>query len=274
MNRSNRPAHGRLLLLTTLLLAPACVGPVTDSPPEVLPQRPFLSTTSRTTPKDRIELEVGGEVDPGSRIDTPTYLKYGLSERTELFLGTSPYSMVDHDEQLPDGSGWGDTYVGFRHRLADRSTRSPAYGFDIQTKLPTARPRKGLGSGEMDWLISANASQSYYGHDLTAYYQLGLLGEQGDDGLDLRHTTALQTRTPLDQRFTGLGEVAIVWEPELNREELTLFFGASYTLNSWTLVDFGLRLGLTPDAPDIQLVFGLTRALGILAFPSSRDENR
>ncbi len=251
-----------------LLLAGACIGPGDSADAVVHNQRPFISSDSRTTPAQHMEIETGAQIDPGDRVDTPTFLKYGLGPRSEVFAGLSPYSMVDHDEVLPDGSGLGDSWVGLRHRLRDRDMYYPGVGFELKTKLPTAKPSKGIGTGEMDFFGSINGTQTYRGADVTGYYQLGLLGEIEAAGTDLEHTGAIQARSPFDQRLTGLGEVAFVWAPERDREELTLLLGTSYLLDSYTLFDIGLRLGLTSDAPELQLVFGLSRTLGILDFPA------
>jgi hypothetical protein len=268
----------RLLLpgLATLLLALAsCVAPadgvVDHSSVQAHNQRPFIGRDTHTTPDSFFEVEVGGAVDPGEEVDVPVLLKYGLGPRTEFFAGTVPYRSVDYNELAPDGSGWGDSLIGVRHRFRDKDMYSPAYGFQFATKLPTAKESKGLGSGEMDFLGALMAEQTYYGTDVAGFYQLGLLGETADTGLDLEHTFAAQGRRPVNANMAAFGEAAFVWQPEIDREELTAMGGVSFIIDDFTLLDVGVRFGISADAPDVQLLFGLTRTLGLLAFPQAGD---
>lgn len=260
---------GAALLLTALA---SCAGPGDLATARVHNQRPFVSRDTVTTPENVLETELGAAIDPGDRLDLPVFLKYGLGPRTELYGGLSIFSRVDSDGGLPEGSGVGDSLIGFRHRLAERTAHSPAVAFDLATKLPTGRPGKGIGTGEMDWLASIQGTQHFQENIITGYYQLGLLGEVQDSGMDLRHTGAFQGRRPLDSRFSALGELSGIWEPERDRIEGGVLLGLSYLINSHSLFDFGLRLGIGSDAPSVQIVFGLTRTLGLLDFPDNAGE--
>jgi len=253
------------------LLGAACVGPGDVGTAVVHNQRPFVSTDSKTTKASHLEVEAGAQIDPGEAVDTPVFLKYGLAERTEAFAGMSVYRMVDRDEALPDGSGFGDSWLGLRQRLRDRDMYYPGFGFELLMKLPSASESKGLGTGEIDAFGAISASQTYEGNNVTAFYRGGILGETTDAGFDAQHTFALAVRTPFEKRFTFLGEAAYVWTPEQDWEEPTLYGGISYLLDDFTLFDIGLRLG-AGDAPDFQLVFGLSRTLGLLDFAASSSE--
>jgi hypothetical protein len=268
----------RLALPLLLLLLGACnaSGPSSDS--RVHAQRPFISRDTHTTPDKLIEIELGGQIVQGHEAEVPLTLKHGLGPQTEFFTTTSPYKEIDTNDEVVDGvqqfdgSGWGDTYVGFRHRFRDKDMFSPGYGFQMQTKLPTGRPKHGLGTGELDWFGAAMANQIYYGFDTTVFYQLGLLGEFSStaakaNGTNVEHTLALQTRRELNANVTGFGEAAIVWEPERRREETTLMAGVSFQLDSLTALDLGVRVGVGDDAPSFQVLFGISRALGMLFFP-------
>jgi len=263
--RSKALPLGALLLL---LAGCRASGPAQEA--QVHPQRPFISRDTFTTAEDVIEVEAGASIWSGHEIETPLTVKYGLGPRSEFFAQTSPYKEVDLNGAAPDGAGWGDTYVGLRHRLRDRDMYSPGYGFMINTKLPTGRPKDGLGTGSTDWFGALMANQIYYGFDTTLFYQLGVLGEQQQTGApdsNHEHTFALQTRREMDAHVTAYGEFAYEWEPEIDREEATILAGASFLLDSLTAVDLGVRLGLSDDAPDFQVVFGITRAVGMLFFP-------
>lgn len=265
-----------LLLPLGLLPLGACSasGPQADA--RVHSQRPFISRDTHTTDDKVIAVELGGQIVRGHETEVPLTLKYGLGPQTEFFGTTSPYKEVDFNNVRNDGSGWGDTYVGFRHRFRDKDMLSPGYGFQMQTKLPTGRPRNGLGTGELDWFGALMANQIYYGFDTTLFYQLGLLGESSvnakdADGTNLGHTAAVQTRREMASNITAFGEVAVLWDPEapegVEETQLLVMGGASFLLDSLTALDVGVRVGIGDDAPSFQVLFGVSRALGMMFFP-------
>ena len=279
--RPHQPSLSRIrtrlgaLLPLLLLGAGSCIAPVEGevdhSSVQAHNQRPFIGRDTQTTPDSFFEIEAGAQIDPGEEVETPVLLKYGLGPRTEFFAGTSPYRMVDRNELAPDGSGWGDSLVGFRHRFRDRDMYSPAYGFQVATKLPTARKSKGLGTGEMDFLGAVMAEQTYYGADVTGFYQLGILGDPDGSGFDHEHTFSGMARRSVHPNLIGYGEASFVWQPETDTEELSAMIGGAFVIDDFTLFDVGLRLGISADAPDYQFLFGLTRTLGLLAFPEAGD---
>ena len=263
-----------LFPLALLTLLGACQSASPQGQPRVHAQRPFISQDTYTTPDQLIQLELGGALVTGHETEVPLSLRYGLGPETEFFTTTSPYKDVDRPNDEPDGSGWGDTYIGFRHRFRDKDMLSPGYGFQIQTKLPTGRPSKGLGTGDIDWFAAAMANQIYYGFDTTLFYQIGLIGETGDraGNTNHEHTIALQTRRDMDANVQAFAEAAFIWEPEIDREEPTLMAGVSILLDPLTSIDLGIRVGLDDDAESFQVLFGLSRALGLLFFPT--DDGR
>jgi len=255
----------RLLLPLVLLPLAACSasGP---KDAQVRSQRPFISSETETVGDQVVAVEAGGAVVSGREAEIPIAVRYGLGPRSEFFVQTSPYRMVDRNESEPDGSGWGDSFVGVRHRLRDADMYSPAYGFQLSTKLPSGRPSSGLGSGETDWFGALMAQQTYYGFETTGFYQLGLIGEQFEPDTNIEHTLAIQTRKPTGGPITAFGELAFIMEPEVDREETTLMGGMSIQLDHLTAVDIAIRVGLG-DAEDFQVLFGISRALGMLFFP-------
>ncbi len=256
-----------VLLLPLLLLPLAACSASGPRDTRTHAQRPFLSRDTHTTADKIVAAEVGLATVAGHEQQIPVALRYGMGTRSELYLETSPYSSVDRPEGQPDGSGWGDTTIGIRHRLRDADIFSPAYGFQMQTKLPTGRPNSGLGSGETDWFGALMATQSYYEFKTTAFYQLGILGEPDSPNSNLEHTLAVQTRKEVGPHATAFGEFVFIDENEIDRTETTLMGGLSIGLDSVTSVDLAIRVGLGDDAEDFQVLVGISRALGMLFFP-------
>jgi hypothetical protein len=261
-----------LLRATAALLASlaSCVAPadgvVDHSSVQAHNQRPFIGRDTHTTADSFFELEAGVQSDPGEEAETPMLIKFGAGPRTELYGGTSPYRKVDKNGLMPDGSGWGDTVFGVRHRFRDADMYTPAMAFQLETKLPTARESKGLGSGEMDFLGTFIAEQNYEGTDVAGSYRLGILGEADGDGMNHEHTLAVQGRRPLNQQVAGFAEASFIYQPEIDRDELAAMAGLSFIIDDFTLFNVGLRVGISHDAPDVQLLVDLTRTLGLLDF--------
>ncbi|HIG10268.1 MAG: transporter [bacterium] len=267
---STIPLHTARLGAALVLGLSACVAPATGvvdhSTVEAHAQRPFLGRDTHTVDDSFFELEVGVANDPGEIRDLPLTIKYGLGPRSEFFVGLVPYHKVDKNELAPDGTGFGDTLVGLAHRFRDHDKRSPAYAFQVATKLPTARSSKGLGTGEIDFFGAIMAEQVYYGTTVAGSYQFGVLGETDGTGFDHEHILSLQGRRPVKPQVAVFGEMSFVWQPEVDREELSAMGGLSFIVDDFTLFDVGVRIGVSADAPDFQLLFGLTRTLGLLAF--------
>ncbi len=253
----------RICTLALLLPLAACsaTGPGDAS---FRAQRPFISSETHTVPDQVIAVEAGGAVAARSTQEFPLAVRYGLGPRSEFYLQTTPYSRVEGT--IPDGEGWGDSFVGVRHRLRDADMLSPAYGFQVATKLPTGSFEDGLSSGEMDWFGALMAQQTYYGFETTGFYQLGLLGQSPGPDTEFEHTWAAQTRYNTGSPVTPFAEAAFVWQPDQDLEELTFMGGASFQLDHLTAVDLAIRVGLA-DAEDFQVLFGISRALGQLFFP-------
>ncbi len=260
------------LALPLLLLTLASCGASGPKGARVHAQRPFISRDTHTTADKVVAIEAGYATVSKHETELPVLMKYGLGPQSEFFVGTSPFYEVEHNGTAPQGSGWGDTFIGIRHRMRERDMFSPAYGFQVQTKLPTGRPKDGLGSGETDWFGALMANQMYNGFDTTAYYQLGVIGEAAKPSSNAEHTFALQTRREMGSVITGFGEIAFVTEPEADRDEGTVMGGISILLDSLTSVDLALRAGIGDDAHSFQVLFGVSRALGMIFFPV--DETR
>ncbi|MFT7486249.1 MAG: hypothetical protein ACI9F9_002104 [Candidatus Paceibacteria bacterium] len=256
-----------------LLLTLASCGASGPKGARVHAQRPFISRDTHTTEDKVLSVEGGAAVVTGHESEVPILLKYGIGPQSEFFVGTSPYYSVDHNNTQPDGSGWGDTFVGIRHRMRERDMFSPAYGFQVQTKLPTGRPKEGLGSGETDWFGALMANQMYNGFDTTLYYQLGIIGEAYKPSSNHEHTLAIQTRREVNSGTTAFGEVGFITEPEIDRNETTIMGGVSFLLDSFTSVDLAIRVGVGDDAQDFQVLFGISRALGMIFFPEDEAQS-
>lgn len=250
--------RARARLLTTLLvLLPACrVYPGSQAP--VTPQRPTFSADTRTASPGTLEQETGFTIDPGDRFFTPTTLRYGSGPATEVFLGFSPFNYVSNPT-TPSEVGFGDIVFGVRHRLRDEGPRS-AWAVQSTTKLPTASDAKGLGTGELDALFAAINSTAFGDLAVTAYYELGILGNSGS-GVDLGYSVALAGDYPLNEQFSAFAEVAATIIPEQDDTQLFTILGAAFHHSPSLSLDVSILVGVD-DAPDFGILIGVTQNIG------------
>ncbi len=248
------------VLLSLSLLTACTTTSGTGAPPT--PQRPRISHNTQTTAQGTLELEAGVEVDPSDFYDTPMLLKYGVTSQTEFVFGGSPIRHVES----PDDTGLGDVVFGVRHRLVNETADAPAIAVATQIKLPTADADEGLGSGETDVFFSIAGEKQIEDVRAVAFYRLGLLGSPVADGNDLRHDLAAVGTVALGEGLNAYGELAGIFAPEYDYDALLATFGAAFEIAPATIFDAGFRVGITDDAPDFTLVFGVTHNFGAATF--------
>ncbi len=258
------PSSGRRPPLPALLatwVACLALAACTATPRDrhVQPQRPTLSGNTRTTPTDVLELEAGVAVDPTDpeeAFDLPVLAKLGLGPRTELFGGISLWRAAEGEASL------GDSVLGVRHRLWDETLTRPATAFKLTTKLPTAQPRYGVGSGEIDFFAAGIHTRTVERYEFTGFYQLGLIGEPEAASTELELALAGAVAFDVTRRWTAFAELAGVFRPDSDLEAVFLTLGGMFRYAPWMYLDGALAIGLTSDAPEVLLLFGVTRSVG------------
>lgn len=222
-------------------------------------QRPTFSSNTATELKGNLSLEVGTEIGPSSRSAVPMTLRWGAGELTEFAVGGDVYR-----RNVGGASGIGDVQLGVRHRLREMSDDSAAMTLGWFSSLPIASKSNNLGSGELDIGFSLARDHMRGRSTITEFYQLDLLGETDGRGLDTGHLAAIAITRPLPGAIGFVGELSGGWVPERDYSAMHVLLAATYTLDSWTLVDLGLRFGFGGDAEDWAVLVGFGRSLGRL----------
>lgn len=214
------------------------------------PQRPSFSFNTATVWPRCLELEVGGSLtDSGSAV--PAFLKYGLTERTEVELSFDAIRRVD----LNGGTltSQGDLVLGMRSRLAGlRGRRS--FALAGRLKVPTARDN--AGSGEFDARIVAIASIPAGRMSVDGNLWLSTLGQA--DGSKLGQVQGIATlNLPPSGGWSPFAEVA--WQRTATQGsggivDVGLLYGASRT----AVFDAAAGLGWSEGYPDWTVTAGWT----------------
>ncbi len=273
MNFSRDPSETFLLRLLPLALllvvgcgvasaqTPTPTPPADDEPDFIVPARPTASNPAEFQRPGVLQLEYGFNGNwraPGdsSEVDTPLALRFAVSRRLLLeFDGDTPISQVAGGIR---NTGTGDTLLGAQVVLHHESKTRPGFALAYYIKLPSASAEKGLGTGRVDHnfiaLISKNISGTTV--DFNAIYLLA--GRTTDTGRASSGQAALAASRNLTKRFGVQGEVSGFTRSDAQAGAMFALGVVTYQVNRRLVFDTGVRAGLTPQAPRVGAVAGLT----------------
>jgi Putative MetA-pathway of phenol degradation len=225
---------------------------------EATPQRPMKSNTAYTVATGYLQMETGLTVIENYALDTPTLIRFGMAPRTEVSFGLSPIRGIEEDGEREFGIG--DVELAARYRFF--TSYQGAAALEGFVKLPTADEDKGLGTGVTDAGITFLASRSW-GPNLWNFNLGGeFAGVPDATSNEARWTTVLTWSRPFHERWTVLGELALQILPAADVEDITTDWGVRYRINPSFVLDAAVYVGLSDDAPDYQVLVGLTKVIG------------
>jgi hypothetical protein len=264
------------LFIFALLLAAACgaafaqttrTGTNDDEPDFIVPARPTVSNPAEFQRPGVLQLEYGFNGNwraPGgaSEQDTPLALRFAVSRRLLFELDTdSPFSQASGGTRV---TGAGDTQLGAQLVLRHEDAHGPGVALAYYVKLPTASASEGLGTGRVDHSVLALFSKKLgeTTFDFNAVYLLA--GRTTDAGRASSVQAALALSRNVTRRFGLQGELSGLTRNDSQSGAVFALGVATYQLNRRLVIDGGLRLGLTPEAPRVGAVAGLTVGLAQL----------
>lgn len=238
-------------------------APTDDEPDFIVPARPTVSNPAEFQKPGVLQLEFGYDAnfhasdDYKYQQDAPLALRFAVNRRILLELDTdSPYSQKDLTGSRITGAG--DTQLGIQAVLQPENKSRPGIAAAYYIKLPTASNAKGLGTGRVDHsfigLVSKKFGQTTV--DFNAIYLLA--GRTSGNGFASSGQAALAASRNLTKRFGVQGEIS---GSSRNDEQAGAMFGLgviTYQTNRRLVFDAGLRAGLTPNAPRVGVVAGVT----------------
>jgi hypothetical protein len=217
-----------------------------DSAVVINTDRPAVTESSVVVPAGGLQIETGltaTDVSGQSVVDAPeAYLRYGLSEKTELRL-TLPDYVRDGSAAPTAPSGFGDAAVGFKEQLG------PVHGFDVaviaSVSLPTGA--QAVTSHGYDPGLQLPWSRAFLGVWTLAGQFAGYWPTVAGARNFTREATILLDRQ-LSEPWDAFIEYAADVPQEGGSRQL-LHVGTSYKLAAHHQIDFHAAAGLSAAAP-------------------------
>lgn len=250
------------LLLCLLTTTVGCAS-VPDTRALPAPQFGVFSRSTATTAEGTFEFEGKAILDPGDRLAVPLRFKYGIDAETEGYIDVSPLNYAQR-KGTDDVIGFGDIRLGARNRFFDQEDSRTSAGIQAELKLPTGKEEGGISTGQFDFLAAVMMTKGFSERfEGTAYYELGLLGDPTDSGIDLQHLLAFKGHWWLSEETAILGELANVYG--VNDVDPVYFdVGLARRLRDGAVLELIGVFGLNDDAEGAAIVLSVTTNFGEL----------
>lgn len=255
----------RIVLAAAMLLAVPAAAIAEETP--ICTDRPTKANAVCTVPVGKWQLEssaIGWSRTEAGGTETKvltlgsSVLKVGLSDRSDLQIGLTPYLRAEAEtgDAKSPASGFGDLTIRYKHRLtADDS--SVQFGLIPFVKLPTADG--GIGNGKVEGGLAAPISFAT-GSPVTIILgpELDLLADADGDG----HHPALVNLVNLSGSVApGLTLAGEIWtmtnfDPANTVTLASADAAFAYVFSSTAQFDLGANFGLNRHAADVELYAG------------------
>jgi len=252
------------LILAGLLLIAAPAGD-----PPICTDRPAKANSTCTVPPGRMQVETSAlawsrTANGGTVVETlsagSSLAKFGLSDRSDIQVGITPFAQVTTSEAGQRGrlSGFGDVVIRYKHRLSsDRSRVQVALVPFV--KLPTAR--RGIGNGKMEGGLAIPVSLPLAGPVAVTFGpEIDLVADATGDGRHLALVNLANLSAPVAPRLTLAGEIwtSINFDPAATVKQASADGALAYAVSDDFQIDLGANLGLTRDTPDVEVYAGFS----------------
>jgi hypothetical protein len=203
---------------------------------------------------DWLRLEEGGSQTEVLLIGS-TFVKLGLSGRSDLQLGITPYVRVSADGNR--ASGFGDMIVRYKHRLTGEGSGVQVAAIPF-VKLPTADGD--IGNGKVEGGLSVPVGFALGPLSVTVNPEFDWLADGDGHG---RHPAMIQVialSAPVAPKLTVMGDLWASWnyDPDGTARQASADAALAYLVNDELQLDAGANFGLTRETPDIQLYGGVS----------------
>lgn len=229
--------------------------------------RPTKANAVCTVPKGSFQLEttaLGWTLTKAGGAKSRTFsvgsslLKYGLTDRSDMQLGFTPYVRIRNSGSSENQSGVGDITVRYKHRVS--AGESPVQ-VDLLpfVKIPAAK--QGIGNRKLEGGLAVPISFGL-GGGVTATLgpELDLLADGDGHGRHLALVNLVNLSAPIAARLTLIGELwsNLNFDPSGTLKQASADAAVAYALSPSVQLDAGVNAGLTPDTPEVEIYAGVS----------------
>jgi len=258
----------RVTALATLLLAPTPAFAQQAEEAPICADRPAKGNAPCTVPAGKWQLETGVAdwarlKDGGATADVliigSSFLKLGLSDRSDLELGLNPYihakSKVAGSKS--SASGFGDVTLRYKYRLTGEGAKIQITALPF-VKLPTAH--RDIGNGKVEGGLAVPMSMSIGSASLTLGPEADLLADADGNGRHVAVVNLVNLAGPVAPGLTLVGELwtATNFDPADTVTLVSADAALAYLVNNNLQLDLGTNLGLNRHTPDVELYAGVS----------------
>lgn len=247
------------------MIGPLMLLATASSEIPICTDRPAKANVACTVPAGRFQIEsaaIGWSRTASEGGDTEalsvgsSVLKYGISDRSDLQVGFTPYVRITSGGEAL--SGVGDIVVRYKHRVT-------AEGAPVQVavipfvKLPTAK--RGIGNRKAEGGLAIPVSFHLVGPvTATLGPEVDVLADADGHGRHVAVVNLLNLSAPIAPGLTLAGEL---WsnfncDPAGTVKQASADAALAYAVSNDLQLDLGVNAGLTRDTPDIELYAGLS----------------
>ncbi len=248
------PNRLKPVLMFALLIA--WLGGARAEEPSATPYRPTVSNPAALPAPGYLEVEFGAlnvrGGDARDRNSLPVLAKYAFSENFGLLIGGEPrVGLTNHDGEKITGAGDTTLQLKFRHALDGDS----ALGLEAGVKADTAKT--GIGSGKSDYLVNGIYSREI--GDYALDFNLAYTRHGVTDAGESRH--GVSWAASIGRPLAGNWGIAFELSGAARRNEPAAsqsLAALSYNVSKRVVLDGGVAIGLSKNAPDRALTIGMT----------------
>jgi hypothetical protein len=253
-------------LAAAALILPSAVM-AQDAP--ICTDRPTKANSPCTVPKGKVQVEsglVGWSLTKarGQKAELLTVgssvAKIGLSERSDLQIGVTPYVVVNTsgDGLANRLAGFGDIVIRYKHRLTEDGSALQASIIPF-VKVPTAR--RGIGNGKLEGGIALPVSMSVADSvTLTVGPEADVLLDADGRGRHLAIVNLVNLGVAVAPSWTASAELwtNLNFDPGGRIDQASADVAVAHALSNAVQIDLGANLGLTSATPDLEIYAGLS----------------
>jgi hypothetical protein len=256
-------------LATLLLLGlPASAFALQAEESPICADRPAKGNAVCTVPAGKWQLETGVAdwarlKDDGGTADAliigSSFLKLGLSDRSDLEIGINPYVHVETKVagSKSSASTFGDLIVRYKYRLSGEGAKIEVAAIPF-VKLPTAH--RDIGNGKVEGGLAVPVSMAIGSASLTLGPEADLLADADGNGRHVAVVNLVNLAGPFAPGLTLIGELwtATNFDPADTMTLISADAAVAYLVNNNLQLDLGTNLGLNRNTPDVELYAGVS----------------